>query len=341
MQEPLPRAAVSKGTGGAALGSHGRPLVRVSLHPRGTRSPFQAASRNQNKNKIRPHGLHGRGKIRCLAPPHFTGHTQAAEIIPQNTTFRTTHLLQALAKTSTHRHLCMIQNHAFRKLHGHRLCRFMCTDTHRYTHIKCAPNPRCSGRTKGGNLCARAHTPCVFTYHAYLHVCIHISPTPTRTHTHVHIYACMVVCMYVFVCMYACMYVYTNVCVTTKPTPDTVHSPTPSQLHVESIQLACTCALCCCYALCMKREELLIFYSFWLRCFVDMLRYVGFLGRSQLFGSQSWRANLALGARQLHSWRANLGRQLLSWRAPTPVLARANCPTLPLPLHPFCIPFPF
>ena len=32
-------------------------------------------------------------------------------------------------------------------------------------------------------------------------------------------------------------------CVTTKPTPDTVHSPTPGQLHVESIQLACTCAL--------------------------------------------------------------------------------------------------
>ena len=66
--------------------------------------------------------------------------------------------------------------------------------------------------------------------------------------------------------------------VTTKPTPDTVHSPTPGQLHVESIQLACTCALCCCYALCMKREELLIFYSFWLRCFVVMMQYVGFLG---------------------------------------------------------------
>ena len=74
--------------------------------------------------------------------------------------------------------------------------------------------------------------------------------------------------------------------VTTKPTPDTVHSPTPVQLHVESIQLACTCALCCCYALCMKREELSIFYSLWLRCFVVMLQYVGFLGRSQLFGSQ-------------------------------------------------------
>ena len=66
--------------------------------------------------------------------------------------------------------------------------------------------------------------------------------------------------------------------VTTKPTPDTVHSPTPGQLHVESIQLACTCALCCCYALCMKREKLLIFYSFWLRCFVVMMQYVGFLG---------------------------------------------------------------
>ena len=122
--------------------------------------------------------------------------------------------------------------------------------------------------------------------------------------------------------------------VTTKPTPDTVHSPTSGQLHVESIQLACTCALCCSYALCMKREELLIFYSFWLRCFVVMMQYVGFLGRSQLFGSQ-------VGARQLPSWRANLARQLLSWRAPTPVLARAKCPILPLLLHPLCIPFPF
>ena len=101
--------------------------------------------------------------------------------------------------------------------------------------------------------------------------------------------------------------------VTTKPTPDTVHSPTPGQLHVESIQLACTCALCRCYALCMKREELLIFYSFWLRCFVDMLQYVGFLGRSQLFGSQvkvgapTWhlkRANCIVGA---PTWRANSG----------------------------------
>ena len=52
--------------------------------------------------------------------------------------------------------------------------------------------------------------------------------------------------------------------VTTKLTPDTVHSPTPGQLHVESIQLACTCALCCCYALCMKREELSIFLCLWL-----------------------------------------------------------------------------
>ena len=102
-----------------------------------------------------------------------------------------------------------------------------------------------------------------------------------------------------------------DICVTTKPTPDTVHSPTPGQLHVESIQLACTCALCCCYALCMKHEELLIFYGFWLRCFVVMMQYVGFLGRSQLFGSQvkvgapTWqlaRANLAVGA---PTWRAN------------------------------------
>ena len=118
--------------------------------------------------------------------------------------------------------------------------------------------------------------------------------------------------------------------VTTKPTPDTVHSPTPGQLHVESIQLACTCALCCCYALCMKREELLIFYSFWLRCFVVMMQYVGFLGRSQLFGSQvkvgaptwqlarqlgSWRANLAVGARQLKRWRANCQVGAPTWRA--------------------------
>ena len=114
-------------------------------------------------------------------------------------------------------------------------------------------------------------------------------------------------------------------CVTTKPTPDTVHSPTPGQLHVESIQLACTCALCCCYALCMKREELLIFYSFWLRCFVVMMQYVGFLGRSQLFGSQvkvgapTWqlaRANSRVGAPT-----AKLARQL---GAPTLELARAN-----------------
>ena len=36
-------------------------------------------------------------------------------------------------------------------------------------------------------------------------------------------------------------------CVTTKPTPDTVHSPTPGQLHVESIQLDSTaCPHCHC-----------------------------------------------------------------------------------------------
>ena len=128
--------------------------------------------------------------------------------------------------------------------------------------------------------------------------------------------------------------------VTTKPTPDTVHSPTPGQLRVESIQLACTCAVCCCYALCMKREELSIFYSLWLRCFVDMLQYVGFLGRSQLFGSQ-----VKVGAPTWHLSRPRtlhpMARQLLSWRAPSPVLARANCPILPLLLHPSCIPFPF
>ena len=112
--------------------------------------------------------------------------------------------------------------------------------------------------------------------------------------------------------------------VTTKPTPDTVHSPTPGQLHVESIQLACTCALCCCHALCMKREELSIFYSLWLRCFVVMLQHVGCLGRSQLFGSQ-----VKVGAPTWH-----LARPLLSWRAPTPFLARANCPILPVCLHP-------
>ena len=137
--------------------------------------------------------------------------------------------------------------------------------------------------------------------------------------------------------------------VTTKPTQDTVHLPTPGQLHVESIQLAFTFALCCCYALCMKREELLIFYSFWLRCFVVMMQYVGFLGRSQLFGCQvklgapTWhlaRANCIVGV-QLPSWRANLARPLLSWRAPSPVLARANCPILPLVMHLLCIPFPF
>ena len=105
--------------------------------------------------------------------------------------------------------------------------------------------------------------------------------------------------------------------VTTKPTPDTVHSPTPGQLHVESIQLACTCALCCCYALCMKGDELLIFYSFWLRCFVVMMQYVGFFGLKSTFWkpSQSWRANLAVGARQLKSWRANCQVGAPTWRA--------------------------
>ena len=122
--------------------------------------------------------------------------------------------------------------------------------------------------------------------------------------------------------------------VTTKPTPDTVHSPTLGQLHVESIQLACTCALCCCYALCMKREELSIFQSLWLRCFVVMLQYVGFLGRNQLFGSQ-----VKVGAP--------------SWRAPSPVLARvksgfgarqlphSSClfaPRAPYTLHAFPLP---
>ena len=109
--------------------------------------------------------------------------------------------------------------------------------------------------------------------------------------------------------------------VTTKPTPDTVHSPTPGQLHVESIQLACTCALCCCYALCMKCEELSIFYSLWLRCFVVMLQYVGFLGRSQLFGSQ-----VKVGAPTWHLARANC-----KVGAPTQELARqVGAPTLEL-----------
>ena len=112
--------------------------------------------------------------------------------------------------------------------------------------------------------------------------------------------------------------------VTTKPTPDTVHSPTPGQLHVESIQLAFTFALCCCYAFCMKCEELLIFYSFWLRCFVVMMQYVGFLGRSQLFGGQ-----VKVGAPTWHLARANC-----KVGAPSPVLARANCPILGVRLHP-------
>ena len=118
---------------------------------------------------------------------------------------------------------------------------------------------------------------------------------------------------------------YTAVYATTKPTPDTLHSPTPGQLHVPSVQLACTCALCCCYALCMKREELSIFYSLWLRCFVDMLQYVGFLGRSHFFGSQ-----VKVGAPTWHLARANcnvgaptqeLARQ---FRAPSLELARAK-----------------
>ena len=111
----------------------------------------------------------------------------------------------------------------------------------------------------------------------------------------------------------------TRTCVTTKPTPNTVHSPTPGQLHVESIQLACTCALCCCYALCMKREELSIFYSLWLRCFVVMLQYVGFLGRSQLFGSQV-KVFSQVGAPS-----HKLARQKSGVGAPNPDLARQNC----------------
>ena len=107
--------------------------------------------------------------------------------------------------------------------------------------------------------------------------------------------------------------------VTTKPTPDTVHSPTPGQLHVESIQLACTCALCCCYALCMKREELSIFYSLWLRCFVVMLQYVGFLGRIQLFGSQvKVFSQVGAPSRKLARQKSGVG-------APNPDLARQNC----------------
>ena len=107
--------------------------------------------------------------------------------------------------------------------------------------------------------------------------------------------------------------------VTTKPTPDTVHSPTPGQLHVESIQLACTCALCCCYALCMKREELSIFYSLWLRCFVVMLQYVGFLGRSQLFGSQvKVFSQVGAPSRKLARQKSGVG-------APNADLARQNC----------------
>ena len=115
----------------------------------------------------------------------------------------------------------------------------------------------------------------------------------------------------------------TEAIVTTKPTPDTVHSPTPGQLHVESIQLACTCALCCCYAFCMKREELSIFHSLWLRCFVDMLQYVGFLGRSQLFGSQvkvgapTWELRLAAAG-----WLGGFGTPpppLAGWLAGAPL----------------------
>ena len=109
--------------------------------------------------------------------------------------------------------------------------------------------------------------------------------------------------------------------VTTKPSPDTVHSPNLGQLHVESNQLACTCALCCCYALCMKREELSLFHSLWLRCFVDMLQYVGFLGRSQLFGSQ-----VKVGAPTWHLARANC-----KVGAPSAKLARQfGAPTLEL-----------
>ena len=64
----------------------------------------------------------------------------------------------------------------------------------------------------------------------------------------------------------------------------------------------------------MKREELLIFYSLWLRCFVVMLQYVGFLGQSQLFVSQ-----VKVGAPTWHLARANY-----KVGAPTLELARAK-----------------
>ena len=71
----------------------------------------------------------------------------------------------------------------------------------------------------------------------------------------------------------------------------------------------------------MKREELLIFYSFWLRCFVVMMQYVGFLGRSQLFGSQ-----VKVGAPTWH-----LARAKCIVGAPTAKLARqVGAPTLEL-----------
>ena len=145
-----------------------------------------------------------------------------------------------------------------------------CTDSSVHTHSYCTEPPteeKLSSVMQGISVCV-----CV---------CVKIGQTSSMVFDWYMVEGTFVFCKLLY-----CTSNFTLHYITTKPTPDTVHSPTPGQLHVESIQLACTCALCCCYALCMKREELLIFYSFWLRCFVVMMQYVGFLGRSQLFGSQ-------------------------------------------------------
>ena len=84
----------------------------------------------------------------------------------------------------------------------------------------------------------------------------------------------------------------------------------------------------------MKREKLSIFYSLWLRCFVVMLQYAGFSGRSQLFGSQ-----VKVGAPTQQLARQVGARQVRFWRAPTPPFFLFVC--TPCPLPPSCIPFAF
>ena len=69
----------------------------------------------------------------------------------------------------------------------------------------------------------------------------------------------------------------------------------------------------------MKREELSIFYSLWLRCFVVMLQYVLFFGSKPTFWKPS-QSFFTVGAPNRKLTRQNSGVG-----APNPDLARQNC----------------